>query len=207
VRPEVSGTISLSTSGYRFSSLEAPREREIHERSRVESDYFRVRMPRVHGMYIPMGGFYHMAAPFTSDDPYRPILLFWERAYCEAGGILWSQDPGLGGPPYWIGREEEDRVPKLLDSLEALGAFNSPVRHWDMLRLDSSMYVIAIAAGPRRLFMQSHLRVPVPQDPDRSELDQQFCQLWCELDSALMSLRPDNGKQVNEVKFEVDWLP
>jgi hypothetical protein len=40
-----------------------------------------------------------------------------------------------------------------------------------------------------------------------SELDLQFCQLWSELDSALMSLRPDTGKHLAEVEFEIDWLP
>jgi hypothetical protein len=148
-----------------------------------------------------------MTAPFTSDDPWHPILLFWEEDFYPAGGILWSQDPGRGGSPYWLGRAEENRVPKLLDDLEALGAFTSPVRNWRVAPLDSSCFVIAIAAGPRRLFMQSYDRVPVPREQGRSELDLQFCQLWGELDSALMSLRPDTGRKLGDVKFGVEWVP
>jgi hypothetical protein len=166
-------------------------------------------MLRVRGAYIPMGAIYHTAAPFTTDDTHRyhPILLFWERAPWEDGNIVCSQDWNRGNPPYWRGKLEEDRVPKLLDSLEALGAFSSPVRNWEKLSFESAQFVIAIAAGSRRLFMQSEERVPVPPEQGGSELDLQFCKLWCELDSALMSLRPHTGKQLSDVQFEIDWLP
>jgi hypothetical protein len=173
----------------------------------MEPEYFRVRMPRIRGENIPMGAIYYMGPSFTREVV--PIVMFWERNYRAGRGIVWSQDYSRGGPPYWSAAVDASRVWKLLGKIEALGAFASPVRNWSILRFDGPMFVIAIAAGQRRLFMQSADRLPFPRPGGRieNELDVPFCPLWCELDRALMHLRPDTGELLDEAEFQIDWLP
>jgi hypothetical protein len=101
-------------------------------------------------------------------------------------------------------------VQKLLDDLEARGAFSAParVRFWSRGPADSSHTDIAIVAGPRRLHMGSDGRQPVLATPGYDgEIDRQFCKLWSDLDRALMSLRPDEGQDAGELEFDMDWLP
>ena len=167
-----------------------------------------VGMPRLRHEPIPVAAVYwELSWNARAHEHYRlwllPVLLVWKD-----GRVVWSEDSVLGGAPYYAGRADRDRVQKLVDDLEACGAFSSPFRFWSRYSHHVSHLDLAIADGSRRLHLGADghppdLSIPVYD----GERDGQFGQVWSDLYSALMSLRPDEGHVVGELEFELEWLP